>query len=61
MVEAGGSIRGVKIEGCGSIDGEKEVVQLKYLQKSNIEQMEKLYALWRLQPQVDHHGIGPSW
>ena len=33
----------------------REMVQLKYLRKSNEEQMEKLYALWRKQPLVIHH------
>eukprot|EP00457_Paulinella_chromatophora_P000002 gb/GEZN01000002.1/.p1 GENE.gb/GEZN01000002.1/~~gb/GEZN01000002.1/.p1 ORF type:complete len:6816 (+),score=1425.09 gb/GEZN01000002.1/:114-20561(+) len=35
--------------------GAKEVVQLKYLQKSNEEQMSKLYLLWKSCPQVIHH------
>eukprot|EP00808_Paulinella_micropora_P006835 g75373.t1 len=34
---------------------QKEVVQLKYLQKSNVEQMTKLYDLWRMCPQVIHY------
>jgi len=34
---------------------EKEVVQLKYLQKSNKEQMLKLYRLWKFEPLVIHH------
>jgi hypothetical protein len=34
---------------------EKEVVQLKYLQTSNEEQMNKLYALWCSVPDVIHY------
>ena len=52
VVESGGSIRGVKLEGDRVVDADKEVVQLKYLQKSNMEQMLKLFALWKLHPQV---------
>lgn len=33
----------------------KEVVQLKFLQKSNEEQMDKLFALIRYEPLVIHH------
>jgi hypothetical protein len=33
----------------------KEVVQLKFLQKSNKEQMDKLYELIRYEPLVIHH------
>jgi len=35
-----------------------EVVQLKFLSKSNAEQMEKLFALWRTEPHVVHHYLG---
>jgi hypothetical protein len=35
--------------------GDKEVVQLKFLQKSNKEQMSKLLSLWRSEPRVIHH------
>ena len=35
--------------------GGSEVVQLKFLQKSNVEQMEKLYSLWRLEPLAIHY------
>ena len=33
----------------------KEVVDLKYLQRSNTEQMDKLYALWKSHPAVLYH------
>ena len=33
----------------------KEVVQLKFLQKSNKEQMDKLFELIRYEPSVIHH------
>ena len=46
---AGGSIRGLDDA------GENTVVQLKFLQKSNDEQMDKLFALWRTEPLVVHH------
>jgi hypothetical protein len=36
-------------------DIEKEVVQLKFLQKSNVEQIEKLYNLLCREPLVVHH------
>lgn len=36
-------------------DNEKEVVQLRYLQKSNEEQMDKLYRLVRKVPMTIHH------
>eukprot|EP00457_Paulinella_chromatophora_P000019 gb/GEZN01000019.1/.p1 GENE.gb/GEZN01000019.1/~~gb/GEZN01000019.1/.p1 ORF type:complete len:4425 (-),score=920.40 gb/GEZN01000019.1/:221-11590(-) len=39
----------------GEDEDSKEVVQLKYLQKSNEEQAGKLYELWRLCPQVIHY------
>ena len=59
---AGGKVRGLlQTDGqktAGSSD--KEVVQLKYLQKSNVEQMEKLYGLWKLEPQVLHYYIAKS-
>lgn len=40
---------------CAEGDTEKEVVQLKFLQKSNEEQMDKLYNLITLEPLVIHH------
>lgn len=36
----------------------KEVVQLKFLSKSNQEQMEKLFNLWKLEPHTIHHYLG---
>lgn len=36
-------------------DEKQTVVQLKFLQKSNEEQMEKLYELWRREPLAIHH------
>ena len=36
-------------------DPEKEVVQLKFLQKSNQEQMKKLRSLWNAEPLVLHY------
>jgi hypothetical protein len=36
-------------------DTDKEVVQLKFLQKSNEEQMDKLYNLITYEPLVIHH------
>mmetsp|Transcript_2417 Transcript_2417/g.3236 ORF Transcript_2417/g.3236 Transcript_2417/m.3236 type:complete len:3692 (+) Transcript_2417:353-11428(+) len=38
-----------------SDDGDQEVVQLKFLQKSNAEQMSKLSNLWILEPLVLHY------
>ena len=58
---AGGAIRGLKGTKDGrpwlAADGdtEKEVVQLKFLQKSNEEQMGKLYALLMREPLVIHY------
>jgi hypothetical protein len=59
---AGGSIRGIKCTKDGKTwattstdDASKEVVQLKFLQKSNEEQMEKLYQLIKLEPLVIHY------
>jgi len=57
---AGGSIRGLD-ETKGIRTGEKHhdesktVVQLKFLQKSNEEQMDKLFELWRKEPLALHH------
>ena len=43
-------------EGSGADDkAEIEVVQLKFLQKSNKEQMEKLFELFRMEPLVIHY------
>ncbi len=39
----------------GSTAADKEVVQLKFLQKSNEEQMKKLFDLIRTEPLVIHH------
>ena len=61
--ESGGSLRGLKktpefeVLAKGLSEEEmdtREVVQLKYLQKSNVEQMQKLYKLWALEPHVLH-------
>eukprot|EP01033_Poteriospumella_lacustris_P010457 gene10460-7435_t len=63
---AGGAIRGLKAtrdglpwqkhEGLSEEElNNKEVVQLKFLQKSNKEQMDKLYDLIKLEPLVVHH------
>ena len=63
---AGGKIRGLKATRDGlpwaehenlseEKLGEKEVVQLKFLQKSNMEQMERLFNLIKLEPSVVHH------
>lgn len=63
---AGGKIRGLKatrdglpwVENDNLSDeqlSEKEVVQLKFLQKSNKEQMERLFNLIKLEPSVVHH------
>jgi len=38
----------------------REVVQLKYLQKSNVEQMLKLYDLWKLEPLAIYHYLSHS-
>ena len=62
---AGGRIRGLNstrdglpwIEhgGISEEQSEKEVVQLKFLQKSNNDQMDRLYNLIKLEPSVVHH------
>ena len=58
---AGGAIRGLKGTKDGKVwtakegDSDVEVVQLKFLQKSNEEQMEKLYNLLSEEPLVIHH------
>jgi hypothetical protein len=63
---AGGKIRGLKAtrDGLPWVEhenlsdeqlSEKEVVQLKFLQKSNKEQMERLFNLIKLEPSVVHH------
>jgi hypothetical protein len=66
---AGGSIRGVPATREGKPwasslgaehDASKEVVQLKFLQKSNEEQMEKLYQLIKLEPLVIHYYLQRS-
>ena len=40
--------------------GEKDVVQLKFLQKSNEEQLDKLYSLFKLEPLVIHYYLQKS-
>ena len=40
---------------AGDEEGDKEVVQLRYLQKSNLEQLDKLYVLIRAEPLTIHH------
>jgi hypothetical protein len=64
VYEAGGAVRGLKltVEGLswrssGTVDedGKKEVVQLKFLQKSNAEQMDKLFNLIKQEPLTIHH------
>ena len=68
---AGGSIRGLKATQDGrpwnfdpnddeDARSKKEVVQLKFLQKSNQEQMDKLYALLKLEPSVVHDYLQKS-
>jgi hypothetical protein len=63
---AGGAIRGLKctkdgktwavtITSSADPNANKEVVQLKFLQKSNEEQMQKLFELIKLEPLVIHH------
>jgi hypothetical protein len=58
---AGGAVRGLKGTKDGKPwltaegDSDKEVVQLKFLQKSNEEQMDKLYNLLTHEPLVIHH------
>lgn len=56
VYEAGGVIRGLQ-QGRDEedVDDSKEVVQLKFLQKSNKEQMDKLYALWKHEPRAIHY------
>ena len=58
VLEAGGTIRGLgRIEDrlTSTLDSSREVVQLKFLQKSNAEQMQKLYNLWQFEPLAIHH------
>ena len=63
VVTAGGRIRGLAKAkpGAGNEAGKAEnenateVVQLKFLQKSNAEQMEKLFKLWRSEPLAIHY------
>ena len=61
---AGGTVRGVasqhsKLAAAAVPDradpAEREVVQLKFLQKSNQEQMEKLRQMWNREPLVLHY------
>ena len=65
VLDAGGAIRGDvptdEAEGADGGDGDKksdadddskEVVDLKYLQRNNTEQMQKLYNLWKEHPAV---------
>ncbi len=56
----GGGGAGVEPSGGGAAAGAVEVVQLKFLQKSNAEQMEKLYHLWRFEPLAIHHYLAKS-
>jgi len=61
--ESGGVVRGVTKEDeteDDAFDGAAEVVQLKYLQKSNKEQMDKLLELWQYEPHVIHHYLTTS-
>ena len=37
-----------------------QVVDIKYLQKSNSEQMDKLFVLWRKHPEVLYHFLSHS-
>lgn len=67
VLSAGGRIRGIKttLNGLaqhtqGPAGGRAqaqgiEVVQLKFLQKSNVEQIQKLYQLWKHEPQAIHY------
>mmetsp|Transcript_74196 Transcript_74196/g.197960 ORF Transcript_74196/g.197960 Transcript_74196/m.197960 type:complete len:3050 (-) Transcript_74196:601-9750(-) len=61
VLAGGGRIRGITKPGSGIVSGlvaesaGTEVVQLKFLQKSNAEQMEKLFGLWRLEPLAIHY------
>lgn len=71
---AGGAIRGLKTtrdgdpwdpsafetNGPNGSSTNKEVVQLKFLQKSNVEQMDKLFALLRTEPLVIHDYLQKS-
>ena len=63
---AGGTIRGINTTKSGKLwnnnskssngtVSEREIVQLKFLQKSNEEQIKKLYELIKLEPLVIHH------
>jgi len=57
VLAAGGRIRGIKTgkpKGLPNVSG-VEVVQLKFLQKSNLEQMQKLYDLWSKEPLAIHY------
>jgi len=58
VLEAGGKLRGLKnAKPARQQPGVEptEVVQLKFLSKSNAEQMQKLFALWQLEPLVIQH------
>ena len=55
VYEAGGRVRGVKRENYGNEDPAKEVVQLKFSQRSNEEQMQKLFKLLKREPLVINH------
>ena len=69
VLAAGGKIRGLTSVAIANGDstgdalgepvvdnaGGTEVVQLKFLQKSNKEQMSKLFKLWRLEPLAIHY------
>ncbi len=58
VLSAGGRIRGLANNPAdeGGNQGKAiEVVQLKFLLKSNADQMEKLFQLWRSEPLAIHH------
>jgi hypothetical protein len=66
VLEAGGTIRGIRSDAApidaqaGADAAENEVVQLKYLQKSNQEQMQKLYVLWKARPPIIHYYLSKT-
>ena len=71
ILSSGGAIRGLKSTRGGEIwdpkayevdleGNNKEVVQLKFLQKSNQEQMDKLYNILKLEPLVIHDYLETS-
>lgn len=70
VFSAGGKIRGLEATRDGKLWVEnllgldepttREVVQLKFLQKSNQEQMDRLYELIRYEPLVIHHYLQKS-